>query len=92
MNIETIENLKAAFILLFFGSLIVYGGHYVIGGVAIVGSVLVALAPIYTDPKFIDKLFGFGGSGGREPLPWYLSPLPYIALVGFAYACYVIAT
>lgn len=92
MDFETKENLKAAGILLFFGSLILYGGAYLIGGIAVAGSVVVALAPVYVDPKFQNRLLRIFGSGDPGPIPWYASPLPYIALLGGGYVLYLYAT
>ena len=92
MNIETKENLKAAGILLFFGALILYAGHYLIGGIAVVGSVLVALTPLIVDPRFAQRFFRKFCAGSAGPMPWYLSPLPYIAMAGTAYVIYTFAT
>jgi hypothetical protein len=92
MNFKTKENLKAAAILVCFGVLILYAGHYLIGSVAIVGSVLVAIAPVVVSEKFQEKFFRVSLNKRSDSLPWYVSPLPYMAIVGLGVIYYAYTT
>jgi hypothetical protein len=92
MNFETKENLKAAAILVFFGALILYAGHYLIGGIALLGAALVAIAPVVVSENFQEKFFRVTLSKRSDSLPWYMSPFPYMAIVGLGVVYYVYTT
>jgi len=84
------ENLRAAAYTIVFGFLFIYAGVPEIGIVAIVGGLVLALVPtVYNEANSLkNRLLRRSVRESNEPIPWYLSPLPYMFIVGCALIIY----
>jgi len=93
MDFEKRENLRAAAYMIGFGALIIYAGGTLIGIVAIVGGVVVAFAPTKLPADFTIQgwLSRRSQTESNAPIPWYYSPLPYVALIAIGLVVYASA-